>query len=100
VKHRITEVFLLACGALSGAQAVAQPLETPRRATVKAANAGPLPAEAAKTQTALATVKSLKPLAASTIAATGSSLLLADGIVADSSIVQVQSPAAGFAYER
>jgi hypothetical protein len=99
VKHRVAKVFLFSCLALSGARVFALSLEMPRRAAVKAA-LGPPSAQEPKTQTTVATAKTLKPLAAAASIAGSSALMLADGIDAHSSLVQVQSPAAGFAYER
>ena len=54
-----------------------------------------------KTKTAAANVKTAKPAAAlATITAAGSVIVLADGIVANATLAQIQPPADGFVYER
>jgi hypothetical protein len=57
--------------------------------------------EPLKTQTAAANVKAAKPVVAmTTIAVAGSVIVLADGIVANAILAQIQPPADGFVYER
>ena len=84
----LVKISLIACCALIGTHALAQ-------------SSGKAPAQAAKTQTVAANVKGAKPaIALATITAAGSVILLADGIVANAALAQIQPPADGFMYER
>ncbi len=88
MKRCLVEMSLIACGALMATHAVAQ---SDGRAAAK------------KTQTAAANVaKAAKPTlaAVTSIAAAGSVIVLADGIVANATVAQIQAPADGFVYER
>jgi hypothetical protein len=80
---------VISCCALTGTHAFAQ-------------SASKAPAvDAPKMQTAAASVKGAKPtVALATITAAGSVIVLADGIVANATLAQIQAPADGFVYER
>ena len=82
---------ILGCALLSlpaAAQSRAEP--------AKAKAAAPAP----KVLAAATPAKVSTPMAAVTISAAGSVILLSDGIVANASIAQIQPPAPGFVYER
>jgi hypothetical protein len=88
VKHGLVKISLISCGVLMGTHAFAQ-------SNSKAS------ADLPKTQTAAASVKTAKPVVAmATITAAGSVIVLADGIVANAALAQMQPPADGFVYER
>ena len=88
MKRSLIKMLLILCCALVGTHAFAQ-------------SAGPASADLPKTQTAAASVKTAKPVAALvTITAAGSVIVLADGIVANAALAQIQPPADGFVYER
>jgi phage baseplate assembly protein gpV len=87
VKRSLVKMSLMSC-ALVCAQTFAQ-------SAAKVSVDGP------KTQTAAASVKTAKPVSAmATIIAAGSVIVLADGIVANATLAQIQPPADGFVYER
>lgn len=66
-----------------------------------AQSASKAPVDVQKMQTAAASVKAAKPVVAmTTITAAGSVIVLADGIVANAALAQIQPPANGFVYER
>ncbi len=70
-----------------------------------AQSAAPTAVEAAatpapKTLTAAAIGKTSAPASATKVTAAGSVIMLADGIVANARIAQIQPPAPGFVYER
>jgi biopolymer transport protein ExbD len=88
VKRSLVKFSLISCCALMVTQAFAQ-------------SAGKAAVDLPKTQTAAASVKAAKPVVAmATITATGSVIVLADGIVANAALAQIQPPADGFVYER
>jgi hypothetical protein len=89
VKRCFVKMSVLSCCALIGTHAFAQ-------------SASKAPAvDAPKMQTAAASVKTAKPtVALATITAAGSVIMLADGIVANATLAQIQAPADGFVYER
>ncbi len=79
--------------------AVAQssaPKPTAAPSTAVEAAATPAP----KTLTAAASAKTAAPASATKVTAAGSVIMLADGIVADARVAQIQPPAPGFVYER
>jgi hypothetical protein len=83
------KMSVLSCCALIGTHAFAQ-----------SASKAPV-VDAPKMQTAAASVKGAKPsVALATITAAGSVIVLADGIVANAALAQMQAPADGFVYER
>lgn len=55
---------------------------------------------ASKTLTVAANAKAVAPSSATKATAAGSVIMLADGIVANARVAQIQSPAPGFVYER
>lgn len=88
MKRSLVKLSLVSCCALGVTHAVAQ-------SAIKA------PVDAPKTQTAAASVKADKPVVAmATFTAAGSVIVLADGIVANAALAQIQAPADGFVYER
>jgi hypothetical protein len=88
VKRSLVKMSLISCCALMATQAFAQ---SARKASV----------DMPMTQTAAASVKAEKPVVAmATITAAGSVIVLADGIVANAVLAQIQPPADGFVYER
>jgi CelD/BcsL family acetyltransferase involved in cellulose biosynthesis len=90
VKRSLAKLSLASCVALMVTHAFAQSAAQPRGAP-----------ELSKTQTAAANAKTAKPLVATaTIGAAGSVIVLADGIVANAILAQIQPPADGFVYER
>ena len=97
----LVKMSIIACCALMTAHALAQSTTPPRRAVATNA-ASRAAAEAPKTQTVAANVKAAKaPVAVATIiTAAGSVIVLADGIVANATMAQIQPPADGFVYER
>ena len=89
MKPSLVEMSLISCCALMGTPVFAESAAQPRGAT-----------EMSKTQTAAANVETAKPLPATTTTAAGSVIVLADGIVANAVVAQIQPPADGFVYER
>jgi hypothetical protein len=89
LKRSLVELSLASCCALMATQAFAQSAAQPPGAP-----------ELSKTQTAAANVRAAKPLLAVTNHAAGSVMVLADGIVANAMLAQIQAPADGFVYER
>jgi hypothetical protein len=88
VKRCFVKMSVLSCFALIGTHAFAQ-------------SAGKATVDAPKMQTAAASGKTAKPtVALATITAAGSVIMLADGIVANATLAQIQAPADGFVYER
>lgn len=116
MKRHLVKTSLVSCFALMAAHAAAQSAEpasddvTPMvtRALAKPPTKQPVPKSAgkaavdgAKTRTADAGTRSALPASASTsFTAAGSVIVLADGIVANAAMAQIQPPADGFAYER
>jgi len=78
--------------------AFAQSSAQPHRATTTAA--GKAPVDGPKAQAVAANVKAAKPTLGATVTAAGSVIVLADGIVANATLAQIQPPADGFVYER
>jgi hypothetical protein len=76
------------------AQSAAQPHSTAATTPAKA------PAGAQRALTAAANVKATTLASAVTVSAAGSVIILADGIVANAVMAQIQAPATGFVYER
>lgn len=108
----LVKLSLVSCGVLLALGVAAQ---TPQPSTAKApskANSTKNPAASkpaapktqaddAKTQTAAVTAKATQAATATTtVAVAGSVIILADGIVANAAIAQIQPPADGFEYER
>jgi hypothetical protein len=58
------------------------------------------PAPAPKQLTAASNAKAATLASATTVTAAGSVIILLDGIVANATLAQIQSPAPGFVYER
>ncbi len=88
MKRCLVKTSLSACCALAATHAFAQ-------------SASKASADVPKMQTAAASAKVAKPtVAMATITAAGSVIVLADGIVANAALAQIQPPAAGFVYER
>jgi hypothetical protein len=88
VKRSLLKMSLISCGALLATQAFAQ-------------SASKAPVDVPKTQTAAANAKAAKsPVALASITATGSLIVLADGIVANATLATIQPPGEGFLYER
>jgi hypothetical protein len=85
---------LISCCALMATHAFAQSSAQPPSVATRA------PVGPAKTQAVAANVKAAKPILAATFAAAGSVIVLADGIVANAVLAQIQPPADGFVYER
>ena len=86
MKRCLVKFSLVAWGALMATHAFAQ-------------SAGKASADAKRAQTAAANVKSATFAGGTPIAAAGV-IVLADGIVANTTVVQVRPPADGFVYER
>ena len=100
MKRCLVKMSLISCGALMATHAFAQSFAQPRSATTTTA-ASKAVVDAPKTQTVAANVKAAKPaVALATITAAGSVIVLADGIVANATLAQIQPPADGFVYER
>ncbi len=99
MKRCLVKTSLISCCALMATHAFAQLSAPPHNAAVAA---GKAPVDVARTQTAAAFAKAAKPTfaAAATVTAAGSVIVLADGIVANAILAQVQPPADGFVYER
>jgi hypothetical protein len=76
------------------AQSSAQPHSAAVTTPVKA------PAIAPKALTVAANVKAPTPASTTTVTAAGSVIILSDGIVANATMAQIESPAPGFVYER
>lgn len=76
------------------AQTSAQPHSTAAATPVKA------PASAPKALTVAANAKAATLTSATTVTAAGSVIILSDGIVANATMAQIQTPAPGFVYER
>lgn len=88
MKRKLVKMSLISCCALVGTHAFAQ-------------SASKALVDAPKMQTAAASAKAAKPVvAAATITAAGSVIVLADGIVANAALAKIQPPADGFVYER
>jgi hypothetical protein len=88
VKRSLFKSTLISCGALLATQAFAQ-------------SASKAPVDVPKTQTAAANAKpATSSVALARITAAGSLIVWADGIVANATLAQTQSPADGFVYER
>ena len=88
MQRSLVKMSLISCGALLATHAFAQPAS---KASVD------LP----KMQATAASTKAAKPVVAMvTIAAAGSVIVLADGIVANAALAKIQPPADGFVYER
>lgn len=79
-------------------QAIAQSSAQPRTAAKTAVTK--VPADAPKTQTAAISGKAANAAVTATVTAAGSVIVLADGIVANATLAQIQPPADGFVYER
>lgn len=99
VNHCLVKLTLISSCALVAvpafAQPSAQPSSTAETAPVKAPASAPKPLTVAAANVTAATLAS-----ATTFTAAGSVIILADGIVANASMAQIQSPAPGFVYER
>ena len=96
MKPLLARLSLIASCAFMVAGACAQPPDKPAgQAATKSARApAPSPVHvAAKTRAA-------SPVTAGAVSAVGHVIVLADGIVANAVIAQIQSPAPGFVYER
>ena len=76
------------------AQSAAQPRSAAATTPVKA------PQRTPKALSAAAKVKAAALASSTTVTAAGSVIILSDGIVANASMAQIQSPAPGFVYER
>ena len=88
MKRSLVKMSLISCCALMVTQAFAQ-------------SASKASVDAPEMQTAAASAKAVKPVVAmATITAAGSVIVLADGIVANAALAQIQPPADGFVYER
>lgn len=103
----LVRMSLLSCAALLALSATAQSAKpsaakTPGKLATanKPATAKPA-SDNTKTQTAAVTAKhGAATTVATTVAVAGSVIILADGIVANAAIAQIQPPADGFEYER
>jgi CubicO group peptidase (beta-lactamase class C family) len=96
VRTGFVKAFLISCCALLAPHALAQSSAQQRNVRPAAA-----PVDAARAQTVAAGIKGAKPsAAAAVVTAAGSVIVLADGIVANATMAQVQPPADGFVYER
>ena len=80
------------------AHAAAQSSAPPSAAAASTAVEAATPAS--KTLTAAANAKTTAPASATKVTAAGSVIMLADGIVANARVAQIQPPAPGFVYER
>jgi hypothetical protein len=89
VKRSLVKIPLVLCCALAAMPTFAQSAAQPRSS-----------AETAKTQTAAANVKTARSPLLATVTAAGSVIVLADGIIANAALAQIQPPADGFVYER
>jgi hypothetical protein len=89
VKRCLVKTSLIACCALAATHASAQSSARPDSVIEKA-----------KTQTAAANVRTARSPLVATVTAAGSVIVLADGIVANAILAQIQPPADGFVYER
>jgi len=101
MKAQVAKAALASLCALVATQAFAQE-KAGAHAVPASAKAKSLKADA-KASTKLAAVGNLraaKPAAATTAAASGQIIVLADGIVANATHAQVHAPAAGFVYEQ
>lgn len=98
MKRCLVKMSLISCCALLGTHAFAQSSAQPRSAATKAT--GKASADVPKAQAVAANVKAVKPVLAATVTAAGSVIVLADGIVANATLAQIQPPADGFMYER
>jgi hypothetical protein len=100
VKLCLVKLTLISSCALVATHASAQSSATnpTTAAATTAADAATPPAP--KTLTAAANAKTVAPAAATKVTAAGSVIMLADGIVANARIAQIQPPAPGFVYER
>jgi hypothetical protein len=107
MKTCLVKLTLVASGAVLAshafAQSSAEPADAARMPALKApASAPSMPVVTANAGTKVAVnARSVMPTAVtSTVLAAGSVLLLADGIVANAALAQIQPPAIGFVYER
>lgn len=96
---------IAACLLLLGASAQAQAAEPARLAAApvapKAAEPrAAAPAARAAVRQVAATGTSARPGTTTVVQAAGSVIVLADGIVANAAVAQIQPPAEGFVYER
>ena len=100
MKRCLVKTSLILCCALMGTHAFSQTLAQPRRAATAAASKTPM--DTPKAQSVAANIKAAKPAVAvaATVTAAGSVIFLADGIVANATLAQIQPPADGFVYER
>ena len=100
MKRCLVKLSLISCFALMATHAFAQSSAQPRSAATTAASKAPMAAP--KAQSVAANIKAAKPTfaATATVTAAGSVIVLADGIVANATLAQIQPPADGFVYER
>jgi hypothetical protein len=95
VKPCLVKLTLIASCALTATHAFAQSSAQPR--STAATTAAKTPTDAPKT---MAVAANGKAASVTTVTAAGSVLILSDGIVANTTVAQIQAPAHGFVYER
>jgi len=101
VNRCLVKMSLVWCGALLALNAAAQtPKPSAAQKRAKATTAAKPAADDAKTQTAAAGAQAAKLVVATTVTAAGSVIILADGIVANAAMAQIEPPAEGFVYEQ
>ena len=98
MKLRLAKLTLVSLCTLAATQTFAQATAGAHAAPARA-KALKVDAGAPTTVAAVGNLRAAKPVAATTVTASGSVIVLADGIVANATHAQVHAPAAGFVYE-